>query len=315
MKREKKPWLDYTGQTTPEILACKDSHRIDSLLCAFESAIMHKQQTEPLSQEEMVILAIEALEREVNNGGYRQFFDNSSREYVPMIVDALERVGSPVAAGLTAQAIAANGRPDREQVLNSLDTEFYKLNDLTPALLHFIEVHQENIRLTKVSVDPPLRPRHSNVAKLCDQLLISRTAVRTLEEVREVARGLMASHSIPATERDVDAAAHLYLLGRFIVERDVDACQPLARAAFELAPEETWFSVRLAAWVTKLINASRLTQADQATLDYLVYLKGSSGEPVENLLKRVSFWAKQLREHSGALPRSAAFFKESYPEI
>ena len=39
---EELPWLDYTGQSTPELIACKNSHRIDSLLCAFEEGIQAK---------------------------------------------------------------------------------------------------------------------------------------------------------------------------------------------------------------------------------------------------------------------------------
>jgi hypothetical protein len=67
------PGLDYTGQTTPELLACKDSHRIDSLLCAFEDGIQAKLNPPHdacLNDEENLVLAVMALEREVKNGGY-----------------------------------------------------------------------------------------------------------------------------------------------------------------------------------------------------------------------------------------------------
>jgi len=42
---EKVPWLDYTGQTTRELLACKESHAIVSLLCALEESIQAKLDT------------------------------------------------------------------------------------------------------------------------------------------------------------------------------------------------------------------------------------------------------------------------------
>jgi hypothetical protein len=77
-RKNKTPWLDYEGQDTAEILACKGTHRIDSLLCALEQAIQLRQERMPevaTSPEELTLLAIMALDREVNNGGYHQFFE------------------------------------------------------------------------------------------------------------------------------------------------------------------------------------------------------------------------------------------------
>jgi hypothetical protein len=45
--KNKIPWLDYTGQDTAQILACKGTHRIDSLLCALEQAIELRQNQIP----------------------------------------------------------------------------------------------------------------------------------------------------------------------------------------------------------------------------------------------------------------------------
>lgn len=39
---EKLPWLEYTGQATPDLIACQRRHRIDSLQCAFEEGIQPK---------------------------------------------------------------------------------------------------------------------------------------------------------------------------------------------------------------------------------------------------------------------------------
>ena len=89
------PWLDYTGQSTQELIACKNTHRIDSLLCALEEGIQAKERQDGeagLTDEERVVLAVRALDREVNNGGFSQFFANSSRRFVPIIVDSLRRI-------------------------------------------------------------------------------------------------------------------------------------------------------------------------------------------------------------------------------
>lgn len=52
------------------MIALKDSYRIDSLVLAVVEALHSKPETE-LSEAERDVLAIEALEGEVNNGGYK----------------------------------------------------------------------------------------------------------------------------------------------------------------------------------------------------------------------------------------------------
>ena len=75
-------WLDrYSGESTDTLIALENEYRLDSIVLAFEEALDQKTArsgTDSLTAEEHVILAVEALEREVNNGGYSQFFFNSS---------------------------------------------------------------------------------------------------------------------------------------------------------------------------------------------------------------------------------------------
>src|SRR5687767_3139073 len=104
-------WFEgYSGETVDELLELEGRYRIDSLVLAFEQAMDLKAMrlgADALTREERTILAVEALEREVNNGGYSQFFVNSSNEYADLIVDALERIGCPMTAEITRTAIAA----------------------------------------------------------------------------------------------------------------------------------------------------------------------------------------------------------------
>ncbi len=76
-------WLDgYNGESVDELIALEGKYRTDSLVLAFEQAMDQKEARvgeDKLTAEEHVILAVEALEREVNNGGYEQFFLNASR--------------------------------------------------------------------------------------------------------------------------------------------------------------------------------------------------------------------------------------------
>ena len=99
-------WFDaYGGQTTEQLLALEGEYRTDSLVVAFEQAIQQKEAAGPISKEERYVLAVEALEREVNNGGYGQFFLNSSHEFVDVIGEALAAIGCPKTAELTRRAI------------------------------------------------------------------------------------------------------------------------------------------------------------------------------------------------------------------
>ena len=107
-----KPFLDsYGGQTIQQLIAMKDSHRIDSLVLAVEQALGSKSESD-LSEPGSVVLAVEAMEREVNNGGYYQFFSNSSREFTPFLVHALKLIGCQKVAVISTDAIAVLGLPD-----------------------------------------------------------------------------------------------------------------------------------------------------------------------------------------------------------
>ena len=102
-------WLEgYNGESVDELIALEGKCRTDSLVLAFEQAMDQKAARigeDELTAEERIILAIEALEREVNNGGYGQFFLNSSREYAPIIADALRRISCPKTAEITQKAL------------------------------------------------------------------------------------------------------------------------------------------------------------------------------------------------------------------
>lgn len=108
-------WLDgYSGQTVDQLLALEATHRVDSLILAFEQAINQKSARvgmEALTPEERTVLAVEALEREVNNGGYHQFFVNTM-EFAPLIVEVLRRIACPQTAAITEAAIQALRLPE-----------------------------------------------------------------------------------------------------------------------------------------------------------------------------------------------------------
>lgn len=104
------PFLEsYDGQSTDELIALEDKFRVDSIVLAFEVALDGK---DPLSIAERVVLSVEALEREVNNGGFNQFFVNSSVQFAPYVVESFNLIGCPQTAQLCQQAIDLLGVED-----------------------------------------------------------------------------------------------------------------------------------------------------------------------------------------------------------
>lgn len=158
-----KPFLDgYDGQTLDELLAMTDTHRVDSVILAIEQALQQKAPVD-LSAPERVVLAVEALEREVNNGGYNQFFLNEP-SYAHKIVAALNEIDCREAARITEEAVAVLGlspgwtdeqisaaaadMPDDQMAkLDPLDEQFFAYPDpIADRLLAFIRANSAAIR-------------------------------------------------------------------------------------------------------------------------------------------------------------------------
>lgn len=161
------PFLQsYSGQTTEQLLSLEGKYRIDSLVLVFEEALgkkAHRDGVSALSAEENVVIAVEALEREVNNGGYSQFFENSSQEYAPIIVSALIRIGCPKTAEITQRAIESLHLRDLSieaieavvaademngEVLNDCDNSYFGSGeDIAGQLFAFIKKNKDAITL------------------------------------------------------------------------------------------------------------------------------------------------------------------------
>lgn len=157
-------WLDYRGQSTEELLSLAATHRTDSIVVAFETGLLEKD-ADQLSEEERVVLAIEAMEREVNNGGFDQFFVNASGDYAAVIAGYLERIDCPKTAAIAARAVAALGleppftRDDvdevlreesarRDKELSACDEAYYAgSEDIAGKLLAFIQRNASKIVL------------------------------------------------------------------------------------------------------------------------------------------------------------------------
>lgn len=161
------PWLEYTGQAPTELVAQAEANRVDSIVEAFATALFEKETRlgrDFFSKVELYIYAINWLEREVNNGGFTQFFSNSSHVFTPVIVQALLTAGLPKTAMITQSAIDALELPDnydfaeivsaaladdedRQFLLNELDIRFLEYEeDLSGVLFEYIQAHINQIQ-------------------------------------------------------------------------------------------------------------------------------------------------------------------------
>jgi hypothetical protein len=161
-------WLDgYSGETLDDLLALSGEYRIDSLVVAMGQALDQKAAEDgemSLSDEERVVLAVNALEREVNNGGYSQFFANSSSEFASMIVNSLLSIRCPETASITQDAIDVLGIEDfspealeaaiesendaRDERLDECDGLYYGTGeDIAGQLFEFVLANRDAIQL------------------------------------------------------------------------------------------------------------------------------------------------------------------------
>lgn len=117
-----------------------------------------------LSTPERVFLNIWELESEVNNGGFDQYFFNSSGRLVPNVVAALHAIGASAMAQVVQRAIEAVGQdvqwqddtarqvymtelsPQATNTLSDLDQAFYRYpDDLTMLLYRYVSERRAEI--------------------------------------------------------------------------------------------------------------------------------------------------------------------------
>jgi hypothetical protein len=139
-----------------------DKNQILVLLSESEKTKIGKEDFEAQSVPQKVFSAIWVLEAEVYNGGFTQYFQNSSSETAGFIVEALGKVGASATADISQRAISvafpdglpmdpeaissavSNFSQDVQQALELLDDEFFRHpNDLTQLLFAFVSAHPE----------------------------------------------------------------------------------------------------------------------------------------------------------------------------
>jgi hypothetical protein len=132
------------------------------MLSESDKTAFGKQDFDAQSFPQKVFSAIWAVESEVNNGGFSQYFVNSSNETAGFVVEALDTIGAPNTAEICRHAIAVafpDGLPlsadkisstasafsaEIEDQLNKSDQEFFQYpHDLTELLFAYVSAHPE----------------------------------------------------------------------------------------------------------------------------------------------------------------------------
>lgn len=151
-------WFENEGNLgVAEIVKLEGSFLAASLVAAVDAVLAAKAKSgAAMNEAQSTVLAVEALEREVNNGGFAKFFGSSAWNHVPFLVKSLERVGSREAVRLAKEAVSllkipaaahddpaalfssiqsALARHEVEIRLNDLDSDFYVLEEDLPRLV------------------------------------------------------------------------------------------------------------------------------------------------------------------------------------
>ena len=115
------------------------------------------EKIEKLNSSQRTFLFVENLEREINNGGFNQFYFNSSGDFSQETINALMEIGAKKTAQIVTKANSEfqngnvpkeqNKRQDELEIIEAkaknnwdkCDSEFYEYqDDLTELLIAFV---------------------------------------------------------------------------------------------------------------------------------------------------------------------------------
>lgn len=105
---EKNDELLPFGKSFKQVFERSDKKECHQVLSDISAIIMYKEQEKgvnSLTQKERYVYAIDGMLTEVNNGGFSQFFFNSTGELAYELVAALEEIGSTKFKSIASKAI------------------------------------------------------------------------------------------------------------------------------------------------------------------------------------------------------------------
>jgi Domain of unknown function (DUF4375) len=108
---DERPWLNYEGQPLAELVELSKTHSIDSIVSAISGVLRDRFEADgakALTREELLVLAANHFEEEVNSGGFEQAFA-ALPELVPHMQIALTAIGRADVAALVRDALDTLG--------------------------------------------------------------------------------------------------------------------------------------------------------------------------------------------------------------
>ena len=143
----------YNKMTLTDIWKIEDKN---SLILALDEHVAEKcaygGNMDALSEQERIFYIVQTLEKEVNNGGFSQFFYNSSGDFSGELLYSLAEIGADEISVICGKALNAFGceipvdRGEREELLDDMesngvdeifdecDDEFYNNMDILTEL-------------------------------------------------------------------------------------------------------------------------------------------------------------------------------------
>lgn len=154
---------NFVGNSAEEISVDEDEIEQNNVVIGTYETICEKCEygdaIDNLNEHERVIFIAQILEQEVNNGGFDQFFYNSSGDFSNELVDAFTKIGALKTAEICKKAVSVfNGevpvnREEREEVFDKIDSDdilsecddaFYDYeDDLEKMNYEYIMKHQD----------------------------------------------------------------------------------------------------------------------------------------------------------------------------
>jgi hypothetical protein len=161
------------GGARPSLPQTMDKNAILIELSESDLTKFGKQDFARQSLPQKVFSAVWAVESEINNGGFSQYFLNQSAETASFVAQALRTIGAPKTASICDRAVAIAfpaGLPDRMESIRStasdfsdevlekldgLDREFFGYpDDLTDLLFAHVRQHPEEFGALPEPDDP-----------------------------------------------------------------------------------------------------------------------------------------------------------------
>ena len=153
-----KPNIDSLLNSTDTNKSIIELDNYISKLCEYGEKL------EKLNEHQKVFFLNQQLEREINNGGFNQYFFNSSGEYANETINSLVQIGANITAGILREAIqqfpddkVPADEYERRQIIseiekkansvwNQLDDRFYKYDDdLNELNFNYLTKHKDSI--------------------------------------------------------------------------------------------------------------------------------------------------------------------------